>query len=589
MRIGRILSLTLLTVLCLWPVSARAQYTDDSTLTGLPPFGSFHGSDFDSVLLQNGNLHVQIPILSLPMRNGKNFTWRYIYDTPAWQGEWFPNPLPMDPNNGIYRILPLASIQLEDAGFRLTNPARWSSTFNVNQVSCPQGPPPNPTYRAGYTVTDPDGTSHPFPLQVSNSGPGGPFCGGQLVKAPALDGSGIFWDLPNNIIYLKDGTQFPLGTLADSNGNPISPIGTNGVTATNGPTVSLTTPLGVTLGHAQYTTWTFKDSNGTPQTYQLTWGAFDVLTNMCHLVPHGIYPCSEYTLADVRPIRLTLPTGKSYQFSWQNNAALELLGITLPTGASITYTYADFNRPQPPPPGTTRHVNVSWNIRRQVATRTVQVGSQTSQWTYSIGVGGGGVTNPDGTSESHALSAFTIGSLSSSGRVETLITYTDASGSVVRTVQKDWTGEVGPYYVANLRVIRETTTLDNGQASKVETDYDNTLSYTVPSAPPTAPILPNGTYVATRMNPREKREFDFSGTLIRTTHYTYLHESNSTYANLNIVDRPTSVLTYAGPSTGSPVAKTFYEYDVYTHPNQPMVASGAVQHSSTFNTAYTTR
>ncbi len=304
MRIGRFLFLILLGVLCLWPVLACAQYTDDSTLTGLPPFGSFHGSDFDSVLLQNGNLHVQIPILSLPMRNGKNFNWRYIYDTPAWQGEWFPNPLPSDPNNGLYRILPLASIQLEDAGFRLTNPARWMTTYNVNGVNCPSGPPPYPTYRAGYTVIDPDGTSHPFPLQVGGgAGVSSQFCGGQLLKAPALDGSGIIWDVPNNIIYLKDGTQFsPTMALTDSNGNPISPIGTNGVTVTDGPTVSLTTPLGVTLGHAQYTTWTFKDSNGTTQSCQLTWGAFDVQTNMCHLVPHGVYPCYEYQLAVTCPL-----------------------------------------------------------------------------------------------------------------------------------------------------------------------------------------------------------------------------------------------------------------------------------------------
>jgi RHS repeat-associated protein len=591
MRIGRSLSLSLslLCLLYLLPVPAHAQYTDDSTLTGLPPFGSFHGSDFDSVLLQNGNLHVQIPILSLPMRNGKNFTWRYIYDTPAWQAEWFPNPLPTDPNNGLYRIVPLTVIQVEDAGWRLTNSARWQTTYNVNQVNCPPGPPPNPTYTAGYTVIDPDGTSHPFPLQVSNSGPGGPFCGGQLVKGPALDGSGMVWDVPNNIVYLKDGTRLSLATmtLTDSNGNPISPIGTNGVTVTNSPPVALPTPLGSTTGHSQYTTWTFKDSNGSVQTYQVTWGGFDNLTNMCHLVPHGSYACYEYQIPDARPISLTLPNGKSYQFAWQNNSVFELIGITLPTGASISYTYSDFALRQPPPPGTTRHVNVSWNIRRTVATRTVQTGSQSSQWTYGVGVGGGVVTNPDGSSESHTLSLFAIGGLSSSGRVETLITYSNAGG-VVRTVQKDWTGEVGPYFVANLRVIRETTTLDNGQSSKVETDYDNTLSYTVPAAN-TTPILPSGTYMATRMDLREKREFDFNASLVRTTHYAYLHETNSTYVNLNIVDRPTSIFTYAGPSSGSPVAKTFYEYDVYTHPNQPMVASNAVQHSSTFTTSYTTR
>jgi hypothetical protein len=97
--------------------SGLAQYTDDSVLTGLPSAGSFHGGDLDSVLLQNGNLHVQIPILSLPMRNGKSFAWRYIYDTPTWQAEWFPNPSPTDPNRGQYQIVPISAIQVEDGGW----------------------------------------------------------------------------------------------------------------------------------------------------------------------------------------------------------------------------------------------------------------------------------------------------------------------------------------------------------------------------------------------------------------------------------------------------------------------------------------
>ena len=567
---------------------AFGQYRDDSTLIGLPPFGSFHGSDFDSVLLQNGNLHVQIPILNLPMRNGKDFNWRYIYDTPGWQAEWFPDPKPYDPNYGTYRIVPLATIQFEDAGWRLTNPSRWLSTYTVSSVTCPSGPPPYPTYRAGYTLFDPDGTGHPFPLQVGGgAGPPGQFCGGQLLKAPSLDGSGIMWDVQTGIIYLKDGTQISQGTMTDSNGNPISPIGTNGITVADGPVVPLLTPLGATVNHSQNTTWTFKDSNGTSQTYQVTYGAFDTLTNMCHLVPHGSYACYEYSVPQVQPISLTLPTGKLYGFTWQNNAARELIGISLPAVASIAYTYSDFKLAQPAPPGGGR-ANVSWNIRRDVATRTVNVGSQAYQWSYTYSPGGTTATNPDLTSEVHTLGTVGVGTQSSSGPVETGVSYKDSNGSIVRTLQNDWTGEAGPYFVGNVRIIRVTTTLENGQASKVETDYDTPFPYTVPFAQ-TTPLLPSCTCYAVRKNLRERREFDFGAVLIRTTGFAYLHEANSTYVNLNIVDRPTSVLTYSGSSNTTPVAKTFYEYDVYTHPNQPMLASGAVQHSSTFDTNYTTR
>src|SRR5262249_35843978 len=108
---NRLRLLAALLVLLAVPATMRAQYTDDRRHTGQPSFGSFHGSDFETVLLQNGNLHVDIPVLSLPMRQGKAFTWKYIYDAPAWQGEWIPNPLPSDPNNGQYRIVPLSTVQ----------------------------------------------------------------------------------------------------------------------------------------------------------------------------------------------------------------------------------------------------------------------------------------------------------------------------------------------------------------------------------------------------------------------------------------------------------------------------------------------
>jgi hypothetical protein len=141
------------------------------------------------------------------------------------------------------------------------------------------------------------------------------------------------------------------------------------------------------------------------------------------------------------------------------------------------------------------------------------------------------------------------------------------SGNVVRTVTRDWTGEVGAdNFLHNLRVIRETTTLDTSQVSKVETDYE-TLTYTQSGSAATTPPVPGCTNcIATRMNVTERREFGYGqgvpGGLLRRTDYTYLHNSNSTYLNLNIVDRPTSVITYGTGTT--PVAQTQNEYDVYT-------------------------
>src|SRR3954466_10648754 len=73
---------------------------DEATATGLPPFGSFHGSDFAVVMLQNGNLHMQIRIASFQKRDGQSFDWAYVFDSPHWEGVWTPTPTQQYPRGG---------------------------------------------------------------------------------------------------------------------------------------------------------------------------------------------------------------------------------------------------------------------------------------------------------------------------------------------------------------------------------------------------------------------------------------------------------------------------------------------------------
>lgn len=73
-----VLTLTITFVICS-PLSAQTTYDGNNNL---PPFGSFSGGDFDIVSLQNGNLHISIPILTVPQRGG-SATYRYVYDTPS--------------------------------------------------------------------------------------------------------------------------------------------------------------------------------------------------------------------------------------------------------------------------------------------------------------------------------------------------------------------------------------------------------------------------------------------------------------------------------------------------------------------------
>ena len=65
MRFTRLL-LALPIVSSLLLSSAYAQTADNTVNTGLPAYGTYTGSTFDSVQMGNGNLHIQIPLISVP-------------------------------------------------------------------------------------------------------------------------------------------------------------------------------------------------------------------------------------------------------------------------------------------------------------------------------------------------------------------------------------------------------------------------------------------------------------------------------------------------------------------------------------------
>jgi len=81
---------------------ATAQQLYDGN-QNLPPFGSFSGSKLDIVSLQNGNLHIAIPLLTVKQRGRNDLTVKFIYDTPAYTAVWIPQPQPMNPKAGTWQ------------------------------------------------------------------------------------------------------------------------------------------------------------------------------------------------------------------------------------------------------------------------------------------------------------------------------------------------------------------------------------------------------------------------------------------------------------------------------------------------------
>lgn len=561
----------------------------DGNMT-LPPYGGFSDGDFDTVSLQNGNLHLHIPIGSWQQRGGKTIQLALVYDSAAWSGQ---TTVISENDQRYYRtvitqaVVPNLSENSNDASWQVASP--------FLSVYCP-GLDTNVYEFSSFTVTDPENVAHPVNLQTGQ-------CPSYqtITQGPTQDGTGIMVNIGTNpAIYLKDGTQIPLvcptqfscsvsGSLQDTNGNIVAATDTMQRalwTTTYSPPTTLTTPLNATIQAPQYEYLTVTDSSGSSRMYTITYTAIDVTTHFCgHLNDPPLWICNEPDTVYAVPQLLTLPTGGSYQFSWKDSTPAELGSITLPTGGVISYGYASVCISAPPMTGVTF---APFTCKAEVTHRSETASGINNSWSYNIGTGidyTTTVTDPMHNQQVHTFSQLSVNNAVSSSTVETQVDYYQGSAvpaNLLKQVVTNYTGEPGFFnstvqLLANIRPTSVTTTLANGLASQIQTDYE-TFSY-------------NG-LTWTRSNPTEVREYDYitgsqPGLLLRRTDFQYLHNSNSTYTNLNIVDRVTQKTIYDGSSNQS--AQTIYEYDNYSHYSQPMVASGAVQHNSSFNTSYLTR
>ncbi len=466
-----------------FPIRSTAQQVSDGN-QNLPPFGGFSGSDFDTVSLQNGNVHIHIPILSVKQRHG-TVARAFVYDTPSFTltktvtvvlGHRYTQ-YTVDRNFLLF-------------GWHLANEGD-SGSWGINPTNIQENCGSGTVGALGfYTVIGPEGVKHPLHLHTGG-------CLGAITTSPTFDGTGIMVDIGQtpNLITLKDGTQIHVGTQReDANGNIMTgatdDLGRTLFTVTNGPTTTYTSPLGKTASEPAYTNWTVTDSNGNSQTYRLDYTLLDTQTSFCG--SPAASPCTNDTGGAFFPAKLTLPNAKFYQFNWVNASAAELQSIVLPTGASISYTYANLC--------VGSLSTGSQDCRRGVQSRTVTQNGVSSTWNYSIFPGYYATeTDPLGNDTVHTFGPVvaTDGFSGSLSTVETQLSQysgSASSGLLLRKTVKDYTGEDANPTVENVRLIRETTTLDNGSVAKTETDYE---------------LISNSQFSTfTRLNPTEKREYD---------------------------------------------------------------------------------
>jgi RHS repeat-associated protein len=550
--------------------SCFAQTVAGTEGVGLPDNASYDGDKFENVQLNNGNLHIEIPLWSSGGRgipvgeklvfDSKGFGF-YTLCTPVRDGKICHNYL-----------------RYNGGGWRIVGPIDYGiGSERVESRNC--GTDQDPSFGeiwGNFVIYEPDGTRHHVPGSVSPN----PLCLHYTEKIYyASDNSG--WMLDADAIhgfkaYRKDGFKIDKSGqapyLEDTNGNELTRLSGT----------SLPLPYVDTLGITHQDNGSYYDSTGTLQQIQFTYQTVTVdttaLAKLCACV-NGTVNTNAKLLQSV-----IFPNGDTYTIDYGNNTDGNPASITVPDGGKISWLYQ---------PG-----DVGGNM---VASRTITVNGQSSAWTYApgkatpLGYGGSNwiskVTDPNLND-----TVVTCGSDSSffqSCHIAQLQYFSGSSvsGNLIKTEVTDYMPVPNsPYY--NLMwdfPIRHTTTWNQtNQVTKTETDWDITDNNFQGEGPP----IPVGRGV-----PLEVREYDYGtgspGPLLRRTHYAYLHSpthqyDNTVYDHLGIHDRPRDVIVYDGNS--NMVSYTNYAYDYYNlQPFPGMGSSGAVQHDPNRSTSYTTR
>jgi RHS repeat-associated protein len=590
--------------------SAPPTQITPSNDTGDKPFVSY-ASDTGSVNLANGNLSLNIPLVTLPGRNGLNFTLALQYNSKVWS----PSSRVIDANNISYQWKSEShKWDVGDLGWRLSLPEAQLGADDVDQTGSDLGPD-------GSTVTLSDGSKH--------------YVNGRAPAIDAQDGSGITGNNDSGhhlvSVQLKDGTVVfgTQGLFEDSNGNEISMVwpGSGPYTFTDTVKRTITYTPGDPTSSIAY-----KDSNGSNQSITLTFTSIPLFqtsglyqtpqppftypqaTNCQGICHHFVYVSQPSAGNRKLLTSVTLADGNQYTFSY--NGYGELTKVTFPTGGYVSYVYVTYTHQEMywlsaaavNIAGDFREVHEKHVCRDIAVSGSCPVSEDVTTFTPSVDQtlpnnSAMDVVDPMGYKNHHEFSqSDSVNVPQMTWPVETLHSVYSESGSLLRTTQTTYVygdGCTCPLYPKDV-----TTTLnDTGGStlvSKVHYDYD-TYQATVmwPFYDPNNGIDYINQTATNRTefidNPTQVLEYNYgsgaAGTLARKTVNTWLKinaaNSNVDYSSksVHIWNRKATSQIWDGGTTK--FAETDYEYDNYS--TNTISASGAVQHDPAYDTNKKTR
>lgn len=523
--------------IALCPICSLAQ------TTGFPPFGSFDGGGFDAVNRQDLNANFAIPIVSIPGR-GTGFSFSIVYDTLIWRNNggpvatWYVVGDPSGVANWGWKTKsPIGAIYYTHSTIiRHTNCGTKSDPYIVDLQT--------DTW-SNYSYTDPAGTPHQFTVSYTDAQncSGGDTITG-TTTGNASDGSGFFMNIgyaDAPIVITRSGTKITSSSLKDTNGNFITQTVVSGSETDWTDTANHTALRIVTVGsNVEYH---YLDTTGTDQKYTLKYQNFSIKTAF------GCTGVTDYNLNGTMPqvslpYELDIPNGQKYLFAYEptpNSTGFytgRLTQVTLPFGGTVQYTY-----PATPNNGVSCTDGSVLNL-----TRTISDGTTPSTWTYARTVSGSGYLT---TVTAPLLPYDTASNVSqfyfNSSKQDYLDMYYQGSAitaNLRRTISTNWAANGTP----SSRTVQFE---DNSQLSYAQTTFDS-----------------NGNILTLA-------EYGSTGSVIRTTNWTYL--SSSAYTAANILDHVTRV-TVTDNATGTVKSRTDIAYDESGYINYGTCHTSVPQH-----------
>jgi RHS repeat-associated protein len=580
---------------------------------GFQAYQSYHGSDFDSVNLANGTLILNIPLLSYEQRGAiapvvisirSNSTT--FQSTPPFQNGPPDTRQHEVPSGVIGAPWGQPHVAVSPGGLS------WKEERIVTAAHGGNGP----EYLTRFVATDESGATHSLGGGIANSVVG-------VVP-------GILYSVDGSGLMLRPKTRNNTPVLVDRKGN----IG--GLIDPNGNTIALRGPCAKPAGGGDFfdpslASWE-GNAYGTASTTSIVDTVGRVIPNPSYLPPAAPFSCLVDLDASYHPAvpdakgcetlqfpgqnggltpfifcykqiavsasiptpaggvgnpknetinetwwvltSVTLPNQAQWTFTYDNYG--QVASVTMPTGATVSYTYvtrlACGNPPgEIPVTGTPVWPFSNLMSSRMVASRTLDLKDGTTKkvWNYTSTIGSGWASSPNSGTVTvkdpygnDTVHTFALIGQSVCGPYETHVQYfqgSSTSGTSLKTVATKYSStgtdfanptNFSNYIAVGVFPTQVTTTLGT-QVSQDQYLYDSFGSYQ---------DYVGNTHPFSFGQMLSVNESDWGsgspGAVLRTTLHTRLWQSTWKYYAANLIDLPCLDTVFSGSYTGSQTSCT---------------------------------